>query len=341
MIDLEHRCDALLAYLAGALSLEEPRLRAAQALPGGASRETWLVAVEHGPRGAEPEVIELVFRVDAASSLLDSTRVEEYRVCRALYETAVVPVAQPLMLENDPALLGQPFLVFAKVEGRSDPPGVLGRGPRYARLVGEHLISHLASLAADVAPVWIEDVFGPTPAAGHALCQLDLWEARLDAEQHRFRPGVLAARRWLRATAPPTRETVLVHGDYRIGNVLCAEQGITAVIDWELAHPGDPHEDLAWLLLPNWRSRAAPDLACGLLEPAEVLASWAAARGGDVDLDTLRWWTVLCHLKAIAIWSHGVHAYAEGRSRYLGHGALERVLIDDQERWMLEAMATA
>ena len=66
-------------------------------------------------------------------------------------------------------------------------------------------------------------------------------------------PAVELGLRWLRANAPEPAEPRLVHGDFRLGNFIVDEDGLAAVIDWELAHLGDPAEDIGWLCIRSWR----------------------------------------------------------------------------------------
>src|SRR5262249_31949082 len=82
------------------------------------------------------------------------------------------------------------------------------------------------------------------------------------ADQGWPRPALRFAERWLLAHAPACDRATLVHGDFRVGNVMFDERGLTAVLDWELAHVGDPLEDLGWLAVRAWRF-GRDDLAVG------------------------------------------------------------------------------
>ena len=86
-----------------------------------------------------------------------------------------------------------------------------------------------------------------------ALAACELWERALD-EVGEPLPGVEAGLRWLRLNAPPPgAASTLVHGDFRLGNLIVDEHGLAAVIDWELCHAGDPAEDIGWLCIRSWR----------------------------------------------------------------------------------------
>ena len=96
---------------------------------------------------------------------------------------------------------------------------------------------------------------------------------------------------WLLAHQPPHAADALIHGDLRMGNVIVDHDGLAAVIDWELIHRGDPHEDVAWLCLKAWRFGLPLEVG-GLGTLDELVAAYTAAGGRALDRDTLRWWLV-------------------------------------------------
>jgi aminoglycoside phosphotransferase (APT) family kinase protein len=102
--------------------------------------------------------------------------------------------------------------------------------------------------------------------------------------------------RWLEATRPTTSKVAVVHGDFRLGNLLVDPSGLRAVLDWELAHLGDPLEDLGWFCVRAWRF-GSPLPAGGVATREELVRAYESAAGTTVDLDALRWWEVLGTLK--------------------------------------------
>jgi aminoglycoside phosphotransferase (APT) family kinase protein len=111
------------------------------------------------------------------------------------------------------------------------------------------------------------------------------------------RPVFELAFRWLREHLPPATSAVLVHGDYRHGNLIVGEQGVHAVLDWELAHAGDPVEDLAWLCIPPWRFGELDKPVGGFGAREELLDAYEAASGLSIDRARLEWWDVLGSLR--------------------------------------------
>ncbi len=100
----------------------------------------------------------------------------------------------------------------------------------------------------------------------------------------------------------------MVHGDLRLGNLLVGPDGLRAVLDWELAHLGDPMEDLGWFCVRAWRF-GSPLPAGGVATREELAAAYEAAGGEPVDLEALRWWETLGTLKwgvicIMQAWSH-------------------------------------
>jgi aminoglycoside phosphotransferase (APT) family kinase protein len=149
-----------------------------------------------------------------------------------------------------------------------------------------------------------------------AARELEYWAGVIDADALHPQPVAAAAVRWLRRhLPPPSPRLALVHGDYRSGNFLYDGEGaIRGVLDWEMAHIGDPLEDLAWSLDPLW---GWPErrLAGGLLPRDDAIALWQQASGLTVDRAAFRWWQVFASLKALAIWISSTEDFVNGESK--------------------------
>jgi aminoglycoside phosphotransferase (APT) family kinase protein len=108
-------------------------------------------------------------------------------------------------------------------------------------------------------------------------------------------PAFEIAFRWLEENRPPVGRRCLVHGDFRMGNLIIGNEGLRAVLDWELAHIGDPAEDLGWLCVRAWRFGGAGVGGIGAYEG--LLEAYGEASGEYISLETLRWWEVLGTVK--------------------------------------------
>jgi aminoglycoside phosphotransferase (APT) family kinase protein len=132
------------------------------------------------------------------------------------------------------------------------------------------------------------------------------------------------ALRWLKMHAPDAYgPLVLVHGDFRNGNLIVGEDGLRAVLDWELAHLGDPMEDLGWLCVNSWRFGQI-DLPVGGFGTREQLFAGYAEAGGRVDARRVHYWEVLGTLKWGVICQSMAHAYLSGAERNAERAAIGR-----------------
>jgi len=118
----------------------------------------------------------------------------------------------------------------------------------------------------------------------------ETWEAYITLETPQ--PMIDFTAQWLLSNLPPESKSVLVHGDFRNGNLMVSEQGISAVLDWELCHLGDPMRDLGWLCVNSWRfgRRDLPVGGFGAVD--DLVAGYEAASGSDVNRDALHFWEV-------------------------------------------------
>lgn len=127
--------------------------------------------------------------------------------------------------------------------------------------------------------------------------QLAEWHDRLD-EMGDTTATFEWAFRWLAANRPPPTPTRLVHGDFRMGNLIVDENGLAAVLDWELVHFGEVYEDLAWFCIRAWRFGAPEALGAGGLGSVEsFLSAYEEASGIGLDRDAFRWWLTVATLR--------------------------------------------
>jgi aminoglycoside phosphotransferase (APT) family kinase protein len=144
--------------------------------------------------------------------------------------------------------------------------------------------------------------------------------------------------RWLcQHPPPPPPHVSVVHGDFRTGNFLYRDDRIFGILDWEMAHFGDPHEDLAWSFLKSWQW-AKDGKAGGIIEPANAIRIWEARTGLRADPQALHWWEVFSNVKAQGIWLTAAREFAEGRATDLLMAFTSYWLINSQDKYLLEAL---
>ena len=198
--------------------------------------------------------------------------------------------------------------VMRRVEAEVNPAKILAAPP-------PSLIDDIARELAKIHAI--------APAALPALPTLDIPTA-LSELADRFqayggdRPIIALALRWCRDHLPTPADPVLVHGDFRIGNLMVDADGLAAVLDWELAHLGDHHEDLAWGCANVWRFGHIDQPAFGCSDLETFFAAYEAASGTTVDRDRFRfwliyrtlWWALGC-LHMGEIWRNGTDTSLE------------------------------
>ncbi|SNR70136.1 phosphotransferase family protein [Paracoccus sediminis] len=306
---------ALDAWLSDALKVGQATVERAEKLSGGAIQESWSLEVraDGSPRA-------LVLRRDAQDTITASlSRLEEFEVLKAAW-AAGVAVPRPVAFCRDETVAGKPFALAERM------PGV-GYGPRIVRdlklggdrsALGREIGRQLARIHAIAPDAGLARVLGPKPA-DPALAEVALQRQRLDAMGER-RPGLEWALRWAERNAPPPSEVVLTHQDYRTGNILVDDKGLTAILDWEFASWSDPMSDLGWFCAECWRF-SRPDLeAGGLCDRDAFYDGYTTESGRAIDPRRVRWWEVMAHLR----WA--VIALQQGRRRAAGSESLNLIL---------------
>jgi aminoglycoside phosphotransferase (APT) family kinase protein len=143
------------------------------------------------------------------------------------------------------------------------------------------------------------------------------------------RPVLELGVRWLAHGVPPMDEAVVVHGDFRMGNFLVDRGGLRGVLDWELAHLGDPAEDIGWLCAPAWRF-GGPGRVGGFGELDGFLATYAAASGRTVDVDRVRWWEAYATVKWAVICLLQASTHLSGAARSVELAAIGRRVCESE-----------
>ncbi|CAN5187280.1 phosphotransferase family protein [soil metagenome] len=302
---------AALSALAPRLSPDAKTAINARRLSGGASLETWAfdlddrtpLILRRRPPGGSMSHSALPLSTEAA--LLG----------------AVVPQGAPVpevVRVCEPADgLGEAY-VMRRLDGETLGKRIVrdeafaGVRPGLAERCGEVLAAIHATPLDDLPPLETSD-------AGSELARYEAVYRQSGAQ----RPVFEAALRWLADRAPPLERPVLVHGDFRNGNLMISpEAGLVGVLDWELAHLGDPTEDLGWICVNSWRFGEWRKPVGGFGDYQDLLDGHAAAGGAPVSLERLLFWQALGSLKWGVMCLMMYASFASGSDR-----SIERAMI--------------
>jgi aminoglycoside phosphotransferase (APT) family kinase protein len=238
----------------------------------------------------------------------------EYRVLSALHGT-VVPVPRPIAFCDDERLLGVPFYVMTKVDGM-----VVRRGPDAAALTADGARRASSALVETLVRVHELDyeavgLAGFGRPSGYLERQVRRWGQQWERSKTRPLPAAEELLRRLAAAVPPESGASVVHGDYRLDNLILAldDPGrVAAVVDWEMATLGDPLADLGLLLVYSdpvsslvTGSQHTMSANPGFMTTDEIARLYAGRRG--LDLDQLDFYVALAYFKLAAI-AEGIHA---------------------------------
>jgi aminoglycoside phosphotransferase (APT) family kinase protein len=283
-----------------------------RALTGGSSKEQFSFQLERQRQDGQFQRERLVLRLQPSESIVETHRLREFDVMKALKGT--LPVPEVHWVDAEGAEFGRPALISAFCEGVARPPkeGLVtgptgGYGPRYRALLAPQFVQHLATLGTfDWTKTHLPSFDVPKVGTNEAvLWAINWWHRVWEEDSLEPVPMMTAVAHWLREHAPPVDHISLVHADYKGGNFLFRPESgeMTAVLDWELAHLGDRHEDLAMLLDPLYgeRDEDGSFLAAGLLPPETLLSEYARLSGLPVDPERIRYYQVFTSWRSAVI----------------------------------------
>ncbi len=292
--------------LSAALSRIKPgRLLALERLSGGANMESW--SIDWGDAaGATGYVLRRAPSAEWTASR-PFTLADEAGLVRVMAAAGALAPQVALVLTPGDGL-GDGYLM-ARVAAEVAPARILA-----APAPG--LIDDIAAAMARIHGVATDAVPAAIPVMDTAAAVAEL--TRRFHDYGGDRPLIALALRWLADHIPPPAPPVLVHGDLRLGNIMANADGLAAILDWELAHIGDAHEDLAYGCMTVWRFGAIDRPAFGLADLDRYFAAYQAAGGTAVDHDRFHfwlvyrtcWWALGC-LQMGTIWREGIDAGLE------------------------------
>jgi aminoglycoside phosphotransferase (APT) family kinase protein len=278
-------------------------------LSGGASRDTWRFEADDHP---------LILQRQREGNGRDMAI--ETAALRAAAAVGV-PTATIVAASTDPTDLGAAYMIVSLVDGETTARKIL-RDERYS-----HARQALpAQLAAALVRLHAID---PATIPGLAdTDQVEQYREVLDTlgEPH---PTFELALRWLDVNRPPTLGGIVVHGDFRLGNLIVGDDGLRAVLDWELVHLGDPMEDLGWLCVKAWRF-GSPRPVAGITGYEQLFEAYESAGGGVVEPDIVHWWEVLGTLKGGIMCIAQANAHLTGVTRSHELAAIGRRVCENE-----------
>lgn len=276
---------------------------------GGLSRENWSLDASWTDVNGQHAHSMMLMR-DAAGTLLNTERSREFKVLKALEESAVAAPAV-YWVDPDGSFLGAPSLVMARMPGNCDYMVLNGSQTLKER---QQLAHDFLKLLVDIQAVdWrtqgLGEVLG-VPEGSPGKAELGHWENEYRRVQLEPHPELDYILNWLEQTAPQAEGVVLVHGDFKPGNALIKDNRITAKLDWETAHLGDPLEDLGWITNPvRKREHQIP----GHWERHQIVETYCEMTGREVSEADLTWWNIFSCWKLAVIQLTAVNEFVAGR----------------------------
>jgi aminoglycoside phosphotransferase (APT) family kinase protein len=301
--------DATRTVLGEDASIGEP-----SKLAGGAMHDSWAVdatlsGVRHG----------LVVRVSPAGRVDHEKTRREFEVLRVAF-AAGIRCPEPIAVGE--CATGEDYLVMSRVPGDTNPRQLMTNG-RY-RPMHERMLEQLAEDLAKIHRIGPHEVTRAPNMRGPATNEDPLeWQRRAVEDAYRLdllnpHPAIEWTFRWIdrqiERLVPTLRAPCLVHGDFRIGNVLYDEHGLTSILDWEGAHIGEPEEDLAWFCTRIWRFGNNDKEAGGIAGREDWLRAYERASDRSIDRRRVAVWEVLQNIRWCQITMMQARAHLDGHT---------------------------
>ncbi|MGH7054153.1 MAG: phosphotransferase family protein [Stellaceae bacterium] len=288
-------CPAALArFLARASGARAVAIGALDRLKGGAIRHNWGVGARFSG-GALAGDQSLVLRCPGPARFCESLApAAEFAVLKAVF-AAGLTVPEPLFAGTDETVCGRPFLVMRRAAGSAAPAPITGGDARPE--LAEELGRQLARLHRIRPPRRGLDVL---PAYHDSRGRIATLRAALDRRREP-RPVLEWGLHWLETHLPEPAAPVLCHRDFRTGNYLLAAHGarvaLTAILDWEFAGWGDPHEDIGWFCCKAWRFARLDREAGGIADRGAFYRGYESAAERPIDRLRVHFWEVMANLR--------------------------------------------
>jgi aminoglycoside phosphotransferase (APT) family kinase protein len=292
----------------------------------GFSWETWELTA-HWSSNGECQARRLIARRVPQAGLVPPYDVAgQWELARAVRSLPGIPIPEPLWVDLEAEATGRPLYFMEHVEGDVPAPWnahTYFRDDAHRALVGGKLVRIVAAIHAapiDRLPAGLRGRTDPDLTAEVAYWE-DIYQRARDAPD----PALERAFGWLALHADDVSgHRRLVHGDFRIGNAIIRDDEVVAMLDWELAHVGDPVEDLANFAHRLYRGKLK--IPSGVLTVSELRAAYAQAAGWEVSERSLTFWLVFNSVRSTVTFHYAGRLFADGATSDLRYAAFSRQL---------------
>ena len=280
---------------------------------GGLSRENWRLDASWTDAQGEHS-LEIILMRDASGTLLDTARDREFTVLAALAGSDV-PAPRVHWVDANGCYLGAPSIVMDRMPGACDYLAPNSAAPLDSRIALAR--QFLWVLTRIHAFNWRGAQLGMhlgEPQGKPSSAELEHWDATYRRVQLEPHPELDYIHDWLSERAPESEAIVLVHGDFKPGNALVEAGRITAKLDWETAHLGDPLKDLGWITNPV---RRREHQIADHWEREQIVNAYRLITGHAVDEHHLTWWNVFSNWKLAVIQLTAIAEFVQGRYHHV------------------------
>ena len=261
-------------------------------LSGGAIQENWAISGQRHDLSYD-----IVLRKNAETSVeASSDRKQEYDLLHRLYELGVC-VPKPLFFEEKNHILNSDFFVMEKISGIAEGHKLVRlNNPEQQRTILQDIGYRLADIHAISADHEIEKIIAKPDKAdylNHLIAQLQIQLHHLNSH----RPILEFALCWMQHNQPVIDDLVLIHGDYRTGNLMIDHDHVSGILDWEFAHWGDRREDIGWFTAKCWRFGQNAKVAGGIGAYKDFMTAYAERTDIYVPEFEMKYWHILSHVR--------------------------------------------
>lgn len=288
------------------------RVTALQPLFGGNARKAWSFDLRY-ESGDQPQQLQCVMLSQLGGRQVESDVAQEFGVLHGLNGHGL-RVPRALAVDETGAIVGAPSIVLERLPGKASAVDFLNtKDLAGAQRLTVDLAAVVAQLHSVACPAAAFDPqrTGATPLE-LAARQVAHWETTFEAQRMEPLPVMASLFAWLRHNLPEPQRISLVHGDLRPGNFLYEGDRVAGLLDWEMAHPGDPLEDIGWIYRPMWSPAAFVPLR-------NFVALYSRLAGVEVGWADVLYYRIFSELKFATISLTAARAFSGGSTRNLRH----------------------